>query len=103
MPLPSSLLEKYVTFAQRSWGADMTENVGVANPVTANRPAVPEPVRRRLQAFAFDPMSTRLSGRRLNLDTRFERVTPGPVGELIHVVDYDVTRDRWYRPVEMDG
>jgi hypothetical protein len=80
----------------------MTENVGVTSQVTANRPAVPEPVRRRLQAFAFDPMSTRLSGRRLNLDIRFEHVSPGPVGELIHVVDHDVTRGMWYRPVDLD-
>ncbi len=81
----------------------MTGNVGVVpSPVTGNRPAVPGPVRRRLQAFAFDPMSTRLSGRRLNLDVRFENVQPGPVGELIHVADYDAARDVWYRPVDLD-
>ncbi|MEP6598980.1 MAG: hypothetical protein ABJB98_05965 [Actinomycetota bacterium] len=47
-------------------------------------------------------MSTRLSGRRLHLDVRFEPVVPGPIGELIQVVDYDGTRDAWYRPVDLE-
>ncbi len=70
--------------------------------MTGNSPAVPNPVRRRLQAYAFDPMSTRLSGRRLEVNVRYEPVQPGPVGELIQVVDYDGTRDAWYRPVDLD-
>ena len=81
----------------------MADDVAVvANSVTGNRPAVPEPTRRRLQAFAFDPMSTRLSGRWLNLDVRFEPVGPGPAGDLIHVVDFDGTRAAWYRPIHLD-
>jgi hypothetical protein len=81
----------------------MTENPSLTpNPTMVNQPAISAPARRRLQAFAFDPMSTRLSGRLLNLDIPFERVLPGPVGELIHVVDYDGTRDVWYRPVQLD-
>jgi hypothetical protein len=55
-----------------------------------------------LQSYAFDPMSTRLSGRRLEIDVRYETLRPGPLGDLIHVVDYDGTRDTWYRPVDLD-
>jgi hypothetical protein len=56
-----------------------------------------------LNAYAFDPMSTRLSGRYLNIDVRFEAdLRPGPVGELVHVIDYDGTHDVWYRPVDLN-
>jgi hypothetical protein len=81
----------------------MAENAAVvANSGTLNRPTVPAPTRRRLKAFAFDPMSTRLSGRWLDLDVRYEPVGPGPVGDLIHVVDFDGTRNTWYRPIHLD-
>jgi hypothetical protein len=70
---------------------------------TPNTPQVRAPDRRRLQAFAFDPMSTRLSGRRVAIDVTFERdLQPGPVGELVQVVDYDGTRGVCYRPVDLD-
>ena len=73
-----------------SWGSEMTENVAVVpNSVTGNRPRSPNPLRWRLQAFAFGLMSTRLSRRWLNHDIRFKPVRPGPIGELINVVDYN--------------
>lgn len=65
-------------------------------------PSVARPARRQLQAFGFDPMSTRLTGRHLHLDVPYERLHPGPAGRLVHVVDYDSTRDTWYRPVNLD-
>jgi hypothetical protein len=67
-----------------------------------NEPPVRAPDRRHLQIYAFDPMSTRLSGRRLDIGVRYERLEPGPIGELVHVVDYDGTHDTWYRPVDLD-
>nr|NLI51191.1 hypothetical protein [Propionibacterium sp.] len=68
-----------------------------------NRPAVPLPARRRLRTFAFDPMSTRLSGRFLTLDIPFEPdLGPGPAGDLVVVVDYDPVRRLWYEPVHLD-
>jgi hypothetical protein len=68
-----------------------------------NNPPIRLPDRRRLRTYAFDPMSTRLSGRLLLVDVPFEKdLQPGPVGELIHVVDYDATRDLWYAPVDLD-
>jgi hypothetical protein len=48
-------------------------------------------------------MTTRLSGRFLTVDIPFERsLQPGPVGELVHVVDFDGPRDIWYQPVDLD-
>ncbi len=75
----------------------------VAGPPGVNRPAVPLPARRRLRTFAFDPMSTRLSGRFLTLDIPFEPdLQPGPAGELVVVVDYDPVRRLWYAPVDLN-
>jgi hypothetical protein len=69
-----------------------------------NAPAVATPERRRLRTFAFDPMSTRLSGRHLTLDVPFEdHLRPGPCGDLLQVVDFDATRDQWYEPVDLDA
>jgi hypothetical protein len=69
-----------------------------------NVPPVPAPDRRRLRTFAFDPMSTRLSGRQLVLDIPFERgLQPGPCGSLLQVVDFDATRDQWYEPVDLNA
>jgi hypothetical protein len=69
-----------------------------------NVPSVATPERRRLRTFAFDPMSTRLSGRYLTLDVPFEdHLQPGPCGDLLQVVDFDATRDQWYEPVDLDA
>lgn len=68
-----------------------------------NNPRIRSPERRLLRAFAFDPMSTRLSGRYLTVDVPFEgNLKPGPVGDLVHVVDFDGARDTWYQPVDLD-
>jgi hypothetical protein len=68
-----------------------------------NAPAIPTPERRRLRTFAFDPMSTRLTGRYLVLDVPFEDdLQPGPCGSLVQVVDFDATRHCWYQPVDLD-
>jgi hypothetical protein len=72
-------------------------------PTRGNVPAVPVPARRLLRAYAFDPMSSRLSGRYLTLDVPFEAgLQPGPCGSLLHVVDFDATRGQWYAPVDLD-
>jgi hypothetical protein len=67
-----------------------------------NTPDVQAPDRRRLRTFAFDPMTSRLSGRYLTLDVPFEHLQPGPGGDLVQVVDFDVTRGTWYQPVVLD-
>lgn len=66
-------------------------------------PPIPPPQRRRLRTFAFDPMSTRLSGRFLHVDIPFETgLKPGPYGKLVHVVDFDEVRNEWYAPVDLN-
>jgi hypothetical protein len=68
-----------------------------------NHPAIRLPDRRQLRTFAFDPMSTRLSGRFLALNVPFEAdLRPGPDGSLVQVVDFDAPRNQWYEPVNLN-
>ncbi|HEY8281990.1 MAG TPA: hypothetical protein VIG28_05870 [Leifsonia sp.] len=68
-----------------------------------NTPPMAAPSRRQLRIYAFDPMSTRLSGRYLALDVHFESdLEPGPSGELVQVVDYDATHDAWFGPLDLN-
>lgn len=73
----------------------------MAGPTTSRAP-VPPPERRRLRTFAFDPMSSRLTGRILTLDVPYEPLSPGPQGRHVVVVDYDPVRRTWYEPVDLD-
>ncbi len=69
--------------------------------VSGPRPETPR--RRRLRTFAFDPMSTRLSGRYLTLSVPYEiDLRPGPRGEAVEVVDYDPVHDTWSALVDLD-
>lgn len=66
-------------------------------------PPVETPRRRRLRTFAFDPMSTRLSGEFLTVSVPYETdLKPGPEGELLQVADYDPARDKWYALVDLN-
>jgi hypothetical protein len=66
-------------------------------------PPVATPRRRRLRTFAFDPMSTRLSGRFLTISVPYETdLATGPQGRLLQVVDYDPVRRSWYALVDLD-
>jgi hypothetical protein len=66
-------------------------------------PQVATPRRRRLRTFAFDPMSTRLSGRFLTISVPYEtNLGKGPQGKLLRVVDYDPVRESWYALVDLD-
>ncbi|RZL85276.1 MAG: hypothetical protein EOP32_00430 [Rhodococcus sp. (in: high G+C Gram-positive bacteria)] len=62
---------------------------------------MPTPERRWLRTFAFDPMSTRLTGRYLRLDIPYEDLRPGPIGQVVQVVDYDPVRKVWYSPLDL--
>lgn len=72
----------------------------------ALRPEPPTPQRRRLMAYAYDPMlSGRLDGWGLNeaaLQVRWEPLQPGPVGEYLEVVDVDPASGCAYAPVDLD-
>lgn len=68
-----------------------------------NTPPIATPGRRLLRTFAFDPMTTRLSGKYLVVSVPYEsQLEPGPAGDLMTVVDYDSTREVWYQPVDLD-
>lgn len=63
----------------------------------------PEPSRRPLRIFAFDPMVTRLSGSEtVTISVPYEKLPPGPNGELVQVVDYDGALGCFYEPVDLD-
>jgi hypothetical protein len=63
----------------------------------------PEPDRRPLQVFAFDPMVARLSGRETTtIAVPYEPLSVGPSGELIQVIDYDSVAGCYYEPVDLD-
>jgi hypothetical protein len=62
------------------------------------------PASRRLRTYAFDPMSSRLSGRFLVIEVPYEaNLAPGPMGDMVHVVDFDHGRDTWYSPVDLNA
>ena len=66
-------------------------------------PPIEIPSRRWLRTFAFDPMSTRLSGEFLTVSVPYEPdLKPGPEGELLQVVDYDPARGKWYALVNLN-
>ncbi|HYZ67045.1 MAG TPA: hypothetical protein VE666_04435 [Mycobacterium sp.] len=74
-----------------------------ATPTRISGPSVDTPRRRRLRTFAFDPMSTRLSGRFLTISVPYEPdLAPGPQGELLQVVDYDPVHESWYALVDLN-
>lgn len=60
------------------------------------------PSERPLKAYAFDPSHGRNLGNYMTIGTRYEKLRPGPVGEYLAVIDYDVSNDRYYQPVDLD-
>lgn len=95
-----------LTAAQWTELREMLQGLAVATASAGrvwNRPPIALPMRRLLRTYAFDPTSTRLSGDYLVLDVPFEAsLRPGPMGELVQVVDFDASRNRWYEPVDLD-
>lgn len=73
-------------------------------PLTEPEPS--EPLNRRLQAYAFDPS---LSGsfdtfefNRVTLEIPWEKLSPGPAGEYVEVVDHDPPSGCFYPPIDLD-
>lgn len=65
------------------------------------------PRRRPLRVFAFDPSHGRLLGNEMQLDVRYRDLAPGPLDrsgahDQIAVVDYDITRKKYYQPANLD-
>jgi len=65
------------------------------------------PARRPLRAFAFDPSRGKLLGNEMQMDVRYRALGPGPTDltggyDQVAVVDYDVSRDVYYAPVDLE-
>jgi hypothetical protein len=65
-------------------------------------PAIETPPRRPLRVFAFDPMFGKGKLNVITIDLENEELLPGPAGNRIVVVDYDVERKTYYPPVDLD-
>lgn len=79
-----------------------------ANPLPARHLASqpPEPTRRHLRGYAFDPrlamsLQTALLSE-ITYKVPWENLRPGPIGEYIEVVDYDPSSGCFYAPVDLD-
>ena len=76
-------------------------------PDTSDSTRLPAPARRPLRVYAFDPSRGRLLGNEMQIDVRYRPLAPGPVDksgahDQIAVIDYDVSRNTYYRPVDLD-
>jgi len=60
------------------------------------------PPYRPLKVYAFDPSIGRNLGNYMTINVPYERLTTGPVGEYLAVIDYDATHDTYYEPVNLD-
>jgi hypothetical protein len=58
--------------------------------------------RRPLKIFASDPLLGRTFGNRARIDVINERLSPGPVGARLEVIDYDGAQRMYYAPVNLD-
>ncbi|MGH2435682.1 MAG: hypothetical protein ACRDFA_01665, partial [bacterium] len=58
--------------------------------------------RRPLKIFASDPLLGRTFGNRARIDVANERLTAGPVGTRVEVIDYDGAQKCFYSPVDLD-
>lgn len=63
---------------------------------------LPQPTRRPLKIFAFDPMLGRAARNRISIDVANEPLAPGPVGSRLEVVDYDATNRLAYAAVDLN-
>jgi hypothetical protein len=61
-----------------------------------------DPALRPLRVYAFDPSLGRNLNNYMTVNVPFERLKRGPVGEKIAVIDYDISNDCWYEPVDLD-
>lgn len=71
-------------------------------PEDDERFGIEQPTRRPLRIFAFDPMRGRSLGNRTSITIPYEHVEPGPVGSRVRVVDYDLTSNCYYPPVDLE-
>jgi hypothetical protein len=70
-------------------------------------PDYTQPYYRKLRGYAFDPsFSASLNKRSINevvYKIKWEPTVAGPVGEYIEVIDYDPTKQCFYKPISLDN
>src|ERR1041385_2397276 len=66
-----------------------------------------KPPFRKLKGYAFDPsLSLKIDTVAINeivYKVPWEKLTAGPCGEYVEVLDYDPTVKRYYKPVNLDN
>jgi len=60
------------------------------------------PTFRPLKVYAFDPTRGRTLGNHMRINCQYERLSPGPVGLHVEVIDYDANNKCYYQPVNLD-
>jgi len=68
----------------------------------SSQSAYPQPQRRPLKIFAFDPMLGRTLDNRITIDVINEPLNVGPQGSRIEVIDYDGPNRRYYKSVDLN-
>jgi hypothetical protein len=63
----------------------------------------PDPSQRILRVYAFDPSRGARLGNRLKIRVPYEKLTKGPVGEKIAVIDYDASNECYYEGIDLDA
>jgi hypothetical protein len=58
---------------------------------------------RPLRIYTLDPSASRLDGAVALLNVPFERLSSGPVGSVLEVVDWDQTTGQINKPVDLDN
>jgi hypothetical protein len=64
---------------------------------------VTQAARRPLKIFASDPLMGRTFGNNARIDVTNEKLSPGPIGTRIEVIDYDGAQKCFYSPVDLDN
>ncbi len=62
-----------------------------------------DPAFRPLKAFAFDPSRGRNLDNFVSFSVPYERLTPGPVGEYVAVIDFDASNGSYYEAADLDS
>jgi len=60
------------------------------------------PAFRPLKVYAFDPSRGRTLGNHMSINCQYEKLSPGPVGSHIEVIDYDANNKCYYPAVNLD-
>ncbi|HYC90795.1 MAG TPA: hypothetical protein VEO54_16375 [Thermoanaerobaculia bacterium] len=63
----------------------------------------PDPSQRILRVFAFDPSRGARLDNRMTIRVPYEKLTKGPIGDKIAVIDYDASNDCYYEGIDLDA